>query len=80
MTRFVDRFQKIPMQTKSQGLVIDFLNKLYDNYGKKCQERQNKTSFFQHPLFPGTKQFICFGLRYGFWLAFLLVLNILHFL
>ena len=43
-------FKKITTQTKSQGKVIDLLNKPYDNYCKNAKKDKNKC-FFQPPLF-----------------------------
>ena len=40
-TWFYDMFKKITTQTKSQGKVIDVLNKLYDNYSKNAKKDNN---------------------------------------
>ena len=44
-------FKKITTQTKSQGKVIDFLNKPYDNYCKNAKEDNKSAIFIQPPLF-----------------------------
>ena len=41
-------FKKITTQTKSQGIVIDFFNKPYDNY---CKNAKKDNTNLSTPLF-----------------------------
>ena len=42
--------KKITMQTKSQGIVIDFFNKPYDNYCKNAKKDKKKCYLLSTPF------------------------------
>ena len=59
-TWFYDMFKNITTQTKSQRIVIDFVNKPYDNYWKKAKKDKKSSIFFQPFVFVKTQPSLFF--------------------